>query len=122
MDPSDLYRMRQKLMDEKLFLATLFTASNENRKTDVRHYILYATQPQVSLLLMILHKIANKKISIAKKYAHKLSRSKREPDLAKVKSLQGLTAISQLSQREKSTYLCKFVPLYAGFLYYLFHK
>ena len=121
MDLDDLHRLRQRLLDEKDYLAQMYTSSSEGKKKDVRHYILYATTPQLQVLVCILHKIAARKIAIPKKYKHKLARSSKEHFLDELKTTHGVHDMLTRPRREITTYLCKFIPLYAAFLYYLFH-
>lgn len=121
MNLNDLHRLREKFLSEKKFLAELYSASCENQKRDVRHFIMYATSPQLQVLVIILHKIATKKITVAKKFKQRLVRSKKQSFLDQVKSATDVQQMLTLPRADITSFLCKFVPLYAAFLHYLFH-
>ena len=108
-------------MDEKSFLGNLYTAAENGRKKDARHYVMSATDAQLAVLVYVLHKIAVKNIAIPKKHLLRVARSRKEPLLDKFKKEENVAKILDLPRITLVSLLKSFVPLYGAFLHYLFH-
>lgn len=111
-------KLRKAMLCSQDFLEHLQESSAKQNK---KHLSL-ATDEELKTLLRVLSAIVNGHIPLKRSHHEKLVRSKREPQLQKLKAREDLIRMINADRLEKHKLLRQFSSLYGILLHPLFYK
>lgn len=114
--------LKEYLNSEKSFLCHIYDDTlHRNRRSSVK-LLHFASDTQIRLLVILMHKVVIGEIPFQKKHARKLKRSRNEYLLDKIDTVDSTEQFLKQGRNLIIPFLTKFLHLLPGFLYYLFHK
>lgn len=122
MNLTDTVSLRQEFLAEKKFLSELYEISSNQSRKEVNHQLKEATDKQLNIIIVILHKVVRKEIMFYKNYYRRLRRSLAEPLLAKLDTKKETHKMLRSKRKDIIKYISHFSHLLPGFLHYLFFK
>ena len=122
MNLSNTTDLRNQLLSEKDFLSHIYLESVNSKRKIINKKIKDASDKQLALLVVILHKVVKKEIVFYKKYYRKLTRSTAEPLLDRLNTKAETHKLLRSPRKSIIAFLTNFSHLFPGFLHYLFHK
>ena len=121
MNLTDTVALRNDFLSEKSFLSHLYDVSANKSRKAVNQLLKEATDKQLSIIIVILHKVVRKEIMFYKKYYRRLRRSLAEPLLDKLNTKKDTQKMLRSKRKEIIRYISNFSHLLPGFMHYLFH-
>ena len=122
MNLTDTVELKKLFLSEKIFLSKLYNLSVSQPRKIINKALRDASDKQLSIIIIILHKVVQKEIMFYKKYYRRLRRSRAEPMLDELSTKKATHQLLRSSRKEILVYISNFAHLLPGFLYYLFHK